>query len=286
MGIEGYDARELSPKEQDDLRRRVILAIRRGMKPAEASRTFNVSRTAIWNWRQRSSGNDLEALQSKPRGRPKGARLDDCRAANVLEKMVGHCPDQLGLPFGLWSREAVQRLMAEQFDLQVSIWTVGHYLDKWGMKPQKPLDWAYERNPKAIQTWLKREYPTIQSQAKQQKAEICWGVRMELSSSLIEGFKGNRGFVEDRAHRERKCHMISVMNNRGHLLFMVFRKAFTPVVMIEFLVRLIRESRQRIFLIVGQHAAYDSPALKKWLGEYSDRIRMFQLPARSQETFT
>src|SRR2546427_5356218 len=38
------------------------------------------------------------------------------------------CPDQLRLPFALWTREAVQQLLARRFGVQVSVWTVGRYL--------------------------------------------------------------------------------------------------------------------------------------------------------------
>lgn len=74
-----------------------------------------------------------------------------------MRLITGRCPDQLKLPFALWTREAVRQLLSERFALEVSIWTVGRYPAKWGLTPQKPLRRAYERDPFAVQRWLDKE---------------------------------------------------------------------------------------------------------------------------------
>jgi hypothetical protein len=40
-------------------------------------------------------------------------------------------PEQLKLPFYLWTREAVALLIKRRFGLQLSVWTVGRYLKRW-----------------------------------------------------------------------------------------------------------------------------------------------------------
>jgi hypothetical protein len=47
------------------------------------------------------------------------------------------CPDQLNVPFALWTREAVQVLLFERFGMQVSIWSVGRYLKKVELHPSE-----------------------------------------------------------------------------------------------------------------------------------------------------
>jgi transposase len=44
------DARKLPPSAQEDLRRRVVAAVRGGMSKAEAVRVFAVSRQSVRNW--------------------------------------------------------------------------------------------------------------------------------------------------------------------------------------------------------------------------------------------
>ena len=84
-------------------------------------------------------------------------------------------PDQMKLPFGLWTRKAVQELIKDQYGIKVAIRTVGDYLNRWGFTPQKPKKKAYEQNPKAVRKWLEEEYPEIESSAKKEDAQIHWG---------------------------------------------------------------------------------------------------------------
>lgn len=52
-------------------------------------------------------------------------------------------PEQLKLPFGLCTREAVQQLIAQKYGVELSRWQVGRYLKKWGHTPQKPIKKAF-----------------------------------------------------------------------------------------------------------------------------------------------
>ena len=80
------------------------------------------------------------ALKAQRRGRPPVSRLAPHQAATTVRHILSGCPDQLSLPFALWTREAVQELLSRKFDVQVSVWTVGRYLRAWGLTPQKPCD--------------------------------------------------------------------------------------------------------------------------------------------------
>lgn len=280
------DTRRLSPEAQEAMRMRVVRAIQGGMGKSEAARTFGVSRTSIDSWLQRIAGGDIRSLRSRRRGRPRKSRLEGHQAASVVRTITDRCPDQLKLPFALWTREAVQQLLADRFDLRVSVWTVGRYLKKWGLTPQKPLRRAYEQNPQAVQKWLNEEYPAIRAQAKREKAEIHWGDQMGLRSDHQVGRSyGRRGEtpVIPGTGQRFGCNMISTVTNRGHLSFMVFKETFTVPVMIRFLGRLIRQSRRKVFLIVDRHPVHRSARLKCWLEEHANRVRMFLMPGYCPE---
>ncbi|HRH71158.1 MAG TPA: winged helix-turn-helix domain-containing protein, partial [Flavobacteriales bacterium] len=60
-------------------------------------------------------------------------------------------PEQLKLDFALWSRGAVMQLIEREFGMVLGVRTVGDYLKRWGLTPQKPIKRAYERNDRAIQ---------------------------------------------------------------------------------------------------------------------------------------
>ena len=72
----------------------------------------------------------------------------------------------------------VGALIKKRFGLALSVWTVGRYLRRWGLIPQKPARRAYEQDPEGVRHWLEVEYPEIQKQAKAEGAEIHWGDEM------------------------------------------------------------------------------------------------------------
>ena len=280
------DTRRLSPQAQEQVRLKVLAVVRDGMRKSKASRIFGVSRTSIDSWLAKVEDGGLRALKSKPRGRPRQSRLPGWQAANVVRLIEGGCPDQLRLPFALWTREAVRQLLRNRFGLDVSVWTVGRYLAHWGLTPQKPLRRAYEQNPEAVKRWLKETYPAIRRRAKREKAEIHWGDEMGLRSDDQRGRSyGRRGKtpVIFGTGRRFGCNMISTVTNRGRLAFMVFDERFTAPVCIRFLKRLIRHSRRKVFLIWDRHPVHRSAAVQQWLHANRRRIASFFLPEYSPE---
>ena len=277
----------LPPDAQEDLRRRVVAAVRGGMSKVQAARIFKVSRQSIHNWMKAVGDGGLRALQSRRRGPKTGSGcLAPDQQCTLRRQIVSACPDQLRLPFALWTREAVCDLARQQCDVSMSVWTAGRYLAAWNLTPQKPLRRAYERDPKSIRRWLKQEYPAIAAQAKQKKAEIHWGDEMGLRSDHQTGTsyspRGVTPVISGTGKRFR-CNMISTVTNRGSLSFMVFGESFTTPVFIRFLKRLTRQVDRTMFLIVDRHPVHMSAAVRRWVEAHRDRLEMFFLPPYAPE---
>ena len=280
------DARFLSPNAQEDLRRRVVAAVRGGMYQAEAARTFGVSRQSVNNWMKKYRSGGLRRLRAGRRGRPSVQRLAPHQAATAVRLISDRCPDQLKLPFVLWTREAVGELLARRFGVQVSVWTVGRYLHSWGFTPQKPLRRAYERDPELVRKWLQEKYPTICARAKRDGAEIHWGDEMGLRSDQQAGRSwGRRGQtpVIPGTGRRFGCNMISTITNRGRLYFMVFKERFTARVFLRFLKRLRRQVGRKVILIVDEHPVHKAGETTRWLKKQEKNLQMYFLPPYSPE---
>ena len=287
--MDKQDARSLSAEGQEDLRRRVVEAVEKGLSQTEAARVFGVARGTISRWMGLVERVGRRALQARRRGRPPVARLAPRQAATTVRHILSGCPEQLRLPFALWTREAVQELLLRKFALKVSVWTVGRYLRAWGLTPQKPVRRAYEQNPVAVQRWLAEEYPAIRAEARQFKAQIHWldemGLRSDHQAGRSYGRRGQTPVVFGTGQRFR-CNMISAITNRGRLAFMIFRQRFTARVFLNFLSRLLRltrQSRRKIFLIVDGHPVHTSRTVCRWLAERAEQIRVFRLPSYSPE---
>ena len=126
---------------------------------------------------------------------------------------------------------------------------------------------------------LNEEYPKIKSQAKTQGGEIHWGDQMGLRSDhqtgTSYGLNGRTPIIPGTGKRFR-CNMMSTITNQGKLAFIVFTQGFTATVMIEFLTRLLRQSKAKVFLIVDGHPVHRSKTVIACLKEHSDQIQMFR----------
>ncbi len=280
------DARSLPAKTQEALRRRVVQAVREGLTQAEAARLFRVARGTVNGWIALWEREGSPGLKARRRGRPPCPRLAPHQTATTVRLILSRCPDQLRLPFALWTREAVQQLLARRLGVHVSVWTVGRYLRAWGLTLQKPVRRAYEQNPAAVRRWLKKEYPAIRARAKREKAEIHWGDEMGLRSDHQAGRSyGRRGqtpVVPGTGQRFR-CHLISAITNRGRLAFMGFRQRFTAPVFLNLLRRLLRLIPGKVFLILDRHPVHKSAPVSRWLAKHAARIQLFWLPSYRPE---
>lgn len=281
------DARKLPPKAQEDIRRKAVKAYLDGRGKTEIAEIFGVTRQAVTNWVNSYENGGKKALKTKRRGRRKGGKkLLPWQAAQTAKMVMDRYPDQLKLPFYLWTRQAVADLVERRFSVSLSIWTIGRYLKGWGLTPQKPIRRAYEQNPEAVEKWLEEEYPSIQMQAKEEKAMIFWGdesgLRSDHAVGRTYGRKGQTPVIPITGKRF-KCKMISAISNKGQLHFMVFREMFNADLFNDFLNRMLRQHREKIFLIVDRHPVHRSSEVRNWLKSHEDRIRMYFLPGYSPE---
>src|SRR4051812_40305769 len=162
--MEARDFRGFGRAAQKALRRRALFLIEReGMTQAEAARAVGVHRRTVNIWRRRcreqGEAGVLDGRRVSPR-RDKGLLTAE-EAGQVRGWPTGQAPDQLGLPFALWTARAVRELIERRFAKRLGLSTVRPYLQRWGMTPRKPLVRAKERSPAAIQAWLERDYPAI-----------------------------------------------------------------------------------------------------------------------------
>ena len=281
------DARTLDAATQAHLRRLVVLAVRGGMKQGEAAQKYQVSLRAVNQWVARSKVGGLRALKPKPRGRPRGqGRLTAKQAAHIRRVVIGKMPDQLKLPFYLWTRGAVVQLIAQTYGFQLSLTSVGRYLKAWGLSAQKPARRAYERKEEAIARWLTEEYPAIAKQAKHAKATIYWGDEMGVRSDHVTGTSyapvGQTPVIRTTGQRFG-CNMISAITNKGALAFMVFTGKFVASIFVAFMRRLLKQAKGAVYLIVDGHPVHKSRLAKEFVARQGKRLRLILLPGYCPE---
>lgn len=282
------DARELSGDAQEELRRCGLRMLQNGMKQKEIAAVLEVSPTTVSRWKRIYNREGMKGLKKKKRGRRQGEkrRLDREQERSIQRMLVDKTPDQVKLPFALWTRKAVQEAVECHFGVKLPIRTVGDYLHRWGFTPQKPIKKAYEQQPDRVKKWLDEEYPGIARKAREEGAEILWGDETGISSEDNRG----RGYAP-QAHtpivyspgKRFSASMISSINNQGKMRFMVYDGALQTDTFLVFLRRLLKDTDRKIFLIVDNLRVHHARKVSKWVERHANEIELFFLPPYSPE---
>jgi transposase len=112
LGTVKTDARKLAPGTQELIRRKAVGAVENGMTHVKAARVFGVTRHSVDRWIKTYRVSGADALRVQKRG-PKGerSRLRGWQAAAVRSLIRDRHPEQLKLPFVLWTADAVRQLI-------------------------------------------------------------------------------------------------------------------------------------------------------------------------------
>jgi transposase len=247
-----------------------------------------LTRTGVFDICRRFAEQGLAGLASGPRGPAPGTGrfLEPQQEAQIRALISRHTPDELGLPFALWSRAAVRMLIERHCGVRLAVRTIGTYLARWGFTAQKPLRRAYEQSPKAERRWLRQDYPAIAARAKGEKGTIFWGDETGLRSDDVRGRsfapRGQTPVVRP-SHKRARLGLISALTNKGELRWMVLDGAIKAPDLLRFLARLVRDARQKVFLILDRLPVHRSAKVRDWLVGREAEIEVFYLPGYSPE---
>ncbi len=281
-------ARAWSQGEPERVRRLAVKAINEGLTYKEAAQRFGVWESTICNWMRRYREGGSEALEAGQRGRRpvEQMALQPWQQAQIAKTIRDKNPDQLQLPGFLWTRQAVRDLIERRFGSRLALQTIGKYLRRWGFTPQKPVRRAFEQSPAAVRTWLNEIYPKIAAKAKREKGQILWGDEMGLRSDHTTGRswspKGRTPVIEGTGQRFG-ANVISAISNQGRLYFSVFTGRMNAARFIDFLKRLIRQLKRKVFIIVDGHPSHRAKKVRSFVEDMGDRIALYYLPPYSPE---
>jgi transposase len=282
--MQARDFRSIGRAAQEELRRRALVLIeQQGLSQGQAAQMVGVHRQTvnIWLRRYREQGEDgvLDGRRVSPR-RGKGALSAD-EADRIRRCIVEQTPDQLGLPFALWTSRAVRELIERHLGKRLGLTAVQLYLRRWDLTPQKPLARAKERQPAAIAAWLATSYPVIARRAKTMRAVIYWGDETGISNQDQIGRsyapKGRTPVVARTAKRITQS-MISAVSNRGLMRFMLYQGALAADRFLAFLRRLVRDAGRKVVLIVDNLKVHKAGKVQAWVESHAHEIELFHLP--------
>lgn len=286
--MEKQDLRKLTSAQREPLRTAGIRMIKSGMRKKDIAAALGVHVNTVTNWRKSYNARGAKGLKDSPRGARKntGGLLSEDIQRKVRRMITDTMPDQLKLPYGLWTRKAVQELVEREFAIKVARTTMGAYLRSWGFTPQKPKKKAYEQRPAEVRKWLEEQYPAIKERAKREKAEIHWGDETGARNDCRHGRsyapKGKTPTREGMAKRF-SVNMISTVTNQGRVEFMVYDGTMNQQMLLKFLEQLVKGRDTKLFLILDNLTVHHGKIVKEWCEKNREKIELFFLPAYSPE---
>jgi transposase len=289
LGMQLGDARKLSQDVQEALRRRAVKLVAVNRKSVrDVAEIIGVARWTVYKWLTAFHKLGEQAIAKKRRGPRRGDRaaLSNLQCKIIQRFITDRCPDQLKMPFALWTREAVQHLIHHCFGIKLHKRTVGTYLKSWGYTAQKPLRRSYAQQPQRVERWLKEEYPAIAERAKKENAEIHWGDESGINSGCQVGTsfapKGKTPVLKYSGKRF-SISMISTITNKGGLRFMIYEGGLNIAIFIKFLGRLIMNQKRKVFLILDNLKVHHGKKVQSWVEKNKDAIELFFLPPYAPE---
>jgi len=279
------DARALDHKTLEEIRTRAVERVQAGESPEVVIQALGFSRSCIYTWLASYRAGGWGALKARAlKGRP--MKIQPIQMRWLYQTVTGKSPLQYRFEFALWTREMIRILLREEFQLKLSLASVGRLLKQLGLSCQRPLFRAIEQDPERVRQWREAEYPEIRRQAQQEGAAIYFGdeagVRSDFHAGTTWGVRGQTPVVRSTGQR-RSVNMISAVSARGHLRFMLTKGKVNGLVFVEFLKRLMHNAARPIFLILDGGSFHRSRPVKDYVASLGGKLRLFFLPPYAPE---
>jgi transposase len=274
------DGRTLDHATLETIRRMAVQRVREGEAPSAVIRSYGFCRTVIYKWLRAVAAQGDAALTARPAtGRP--PELTPRQKLQVRRWLNGKDPRQYGFDFGLWTRRLVGALVAQRFGVRLSVTSIGRLLAELDLTPQKPLRRAYERDPVAVERWMREEYPALRARAKRRGADIFFldeaGLRSDAALARTWGLRGQTPVVPTSGQRQA-INAISAVTAQGGFWYRTFTGRLNALRFLAFLRAFLRHRPRPVFLVLDRHPTHRAGVVAQFVQAQRGRLELHFLP--------
>lgn len=276
------DGRTVSRSALEEMRLMAIERMNEGEAPTQVAASFGLHRGWAYKVRAKAAGRGRGKrvlLARKGTGRPRS--LSAAQERQVFRGVNGKNPRQYGFDFGLWTRQIVRELVAQRFEVTLTLATIGALLARQGLTPQKPLQRAYQRDPEAIECWVQSTYPDISRRAKRERADVFFwdesGFRADAVHGKTWGAKGQTPVVH-RPGQRQSISAASAINSKGAFWFETYQGALTGELFVQLLENMMVDRQRPVHLVVDGLPAHKKAIVKEYVASTNGRLTLHVLP--------
>lgn len=266
----------------EEMRMVAVQRMNEGEHPAAVAASFGLHRSWAYKCRAASKGRGrgLKALRStQGTGRPR--KLSAAQERQVFGWVNGKSPYQYGWDYGLWTRQIVRDLVAQRFEVPLSLASIGAMLARLGLTVQKPLQRAWQRDPNAIERWKSETFPAIAAQARDSAGSIFFwdesGFRADSVHGRTWGVRGRTPVVQ-RPGQRQSISAASAVNAKGAFWFATYPGALTGELFVELLGRLMQRRKNPVHLVADSLPAHKTAVVKEYVASTEGKLTLHFLP--------
>jgi transposase len=217
-------------------RRRAVDAVLDGMTKTAVAAAYGVDRKTVTRWVNRFQEGGGDALLRQV-GSGRRRKLEDLTEEELLRIVLAGAATY-NFETDLWTVGRLRRVIADEFQIQVSKNTVWRRLRGAGLTYQKPEREYYEIDEASRNIWLRYEVPKIRRAVRKHRGILYFQDESNISRTAFLGktwspcgqtpkatVTGNRAGVA----------ATSAISRNGHLLFRLLDKRIASREVIEFL---------------------------------------------------
>jgi len=159
------DARTLPPAAQAE-KRRIAMTMREvGNSFTAIGQALGVHYMTVSMWWDRYQAGGLAALAVHTRGpKPSVHRRLTARQEQAIQRAITDTtPDQVQLPFALWTRAAIAQLIQRKCGISMPARTMSHHLKRWGCTAQTRSSVHTNNEPKRLRRGSSATIPAFRS---------------------------------------------------------------------------------------------------------------------------
>ena len=276
------DGRTLAHNTLEEMRVLAVQRMNEGERPSDVAESFGMHRSWAFKCRAlaRGRGKGVRVLRStKGTGRPR--KMTPAQESQVFRWVNGKNPLQYGFDFGLWTRQIVQELVRQRFDIALSLASVGAMLARLGLTAQKPLQRAYQRDPLAVALWQRETFPAIARLAHEQGADIFFwdesGFRADAVHGKTWGLCGQTPVVNRPGQRQR-ISAASAVNAKGAFWFATYEGGLTGELFVALLKKLMHRRKKPVHMVIDGLPAHKKAVVKQYVASTNGKLTLHLLP--------
>jgi transposase len=266
-------------------RKNAVQAVQRGEPVSVVARTHGVPMRSIFNWLARYRAGGWHALREERRsGRPRKVSGEVMQW--LYQSITLGDPRQYQLAFCLWTLAIIRVVLKKEKGVELSKSAVCRLLQHMGLTPQRPIYRSYKQDPKELEKYLKRTYPSLRRLALRLGAEIYFvdesAVRSDHHRGTTWGAVGQTPVVEDTGDRFG-LKLISAVSPRGDMRFAVIDGRMNSAKFIAFLKKLQADAGKPIIVIADNASYHRSEKVQNFARQSESAIHLGYLPKYAPE---